>query len=69
MITRENWPNIKKFIFKLNSNDVTGGMMHKIDNALLVANLGIETLLINGNLRNELSRALNNKKNGGTLIK
>ena len=69
LITRENWPNIKKFIFKLNSNDVTGGMMHKIDNALLVANLGIETLLINGNLRNELSRALNNKKNGGTLIK
>jgi len=49
--------------------DVTGGMLHKIEDALIMASLGTETLLINGNRKNELTNALLGKKVEGTLIK
>jgi len=44
-------------------------MQHKVKDALKMTNLGIETLLINGKTKNELSKALLNKKVKGTLIK
>lgn len=69
LITKKNWPSVKKFIFKLNTNDVTGGMQHKIEDALKMTDLGIETLLINGRRKNELFNALLDKKVKGTLIK
>nr|MBI5455934.1 hypothetical protein [Candidatus Levybacteria bacterium] len=69
IITNKTWPNLKKFIFELKTKDVTGGMQHKVEDALKMANLGIETLLINGKTKNELSKALLNKKVKGTLIK
>lgn len=69
LITKKNWPSVKKFIFKLNTNDVTGGMTHKIEEALKMSKIGIKTLIINGNTKNEFKNALLNKKTGGTLIK
>jgi len=68
-ITKKAWPDIKKFVFKVKTKDVTGGMQHKIENALEMADLNIETLLINGKITSELSNALLNKKVKGTLIK
>lgn len=69
LITSKTWKEFKKFIFELKTKDVTGGMQHKVEDALKMANLGIETLLINGKTKNELSKALLNKKVKGTLIK
>lgn len=69
VITNKTWPEFKKFIFALKTKDVTGGMQHKVKDALKMTNLGIETLLINGKTKNELSKALLNKKVKGTLIK
>lgn len=68
-ISKSSWPSIKKFVNKLTVKDVTGGMVHKIEDALMMASLGIETLLINGNRKNELTNALLGKKVEGTLIK
>lgn len=69
LITKSNWPDIKKFIFKLKTKDVTGGMMHKIEESLAMTDLKIETWLINGKKNNELSHAILGKKVDGTLIK
>ena len=68
VITNKTWPNFKKFVFGLKVNDVTGGMEHKVEDALKMADLGIKTFLINGVIKNELSNALLNIKVEGTLI-
>ena len=69
LITKNSWLSVKKFIFKLKTNDVTGGMLHKIEHALEMADLNIETLLINGKIKNELLHAILGGKVEGTLIK
>jgi isopentenyl phosphate kinase len=69
VITNTTWPNFKKFVYKLKVKDVSGGMQHKIDEALKLADLGFETLLINGTIKNELANALLGKKIEGTVIK
>ena len=69
VITKKTWPSVKKFVFGLKVKDVTGGMQHKIEDALEMADLGIKTMLINGAIKNELSNALLGKKVEGTLIK
>ena len=68
VITKKNWPKAKKHLYETSSDDVTGGMSHKIEDALLMADQGIKTLLINGNTPNELVNAFCNKKTKGTLI-
>ena len=68
MINKENWDKIKKYLFENRNADVTGGMKHKIENALNIARIGIDTLLINGNKVNELSDALLGKPVKGTPI-
>ena len=69
VITNKTWSNFKKFVFGLKVKDVTGGMQHKVEDALKMADLGIKTLIINGTIKNELSNALLGKKVEGTLIK
>lgn len=68
-IYKENWNSMKKYIFSGKSADVTGGMSHKIENALLISKLGIETWITNGIIPNEFYRALNSKNIKGTIIK
>ena len=68
-ITINSWRQQKIYISKSKVSDVTGGMSHKIEEALEISKMKIETLIINGNIKNELKKALMNKKTGGTLIK
>ncbi len=68
-ITKNSWPKIKRFIYKLKTKDVTGGILHKVEDALMMTELGIETILIDGNKKNELSNALLGKEVGGTTIR
>lgn len=67
-ITKKNWRSIKRYVFKSKSADVTGAMKHKIENALLIVDEGIETWIANGTIPNELSHALNGKNIQGTII-
>ncbi len=69
VITSKTWDSFKGFVVGLRVKDVTGGMKHKIEDALGMADLGIKTLIINGTIKNELSNALLGKKVEGTLIK
>ncbi|MBI3984859.1 MAG: hypothetical protein HY344_02840 [Candidatus Levybacteria bacterium] len=69
LINQKNWPDIKKYVFKLSVNDVTGGMMHKIEDSLIMASKGVESILINGKTKRELAKALLGKNVKGTLIK
>lgn len=66
-INKENFKDIQKLLFK-NKNDVTGGMEHKIEEALMVGTLGIPTVIINGTVKNNLLNALQGKKVLQTVI-
>ena len=48
--------------------DVTGGMVGKIKELLYLADLGIESMIINAEIENNIFRVLENEKVKGTLI-
>ena len=67
-INRENWKNIQQYVFNSSRADVTGGMKHKIENALDVAGKGIKTWITNGIIPHEFQYALQGKTIHGTII-
>ena len=67
-INRENWKSIEKYVFNSKRADVTGGMHHKIENALHIAKKGIKTWVTNGVINQEFSHALRGKAIHGTII-
>lgn len=68
VITEKNFPTYKRTIFESESTDVTGGMKHKVENALMIAKIGIPTYIINGLVKNNLFAELRNKQTKHTLI-
>lgn len=67
VITKDIWRKLTPQI-RSQQNDVTGGIQHKIESALLMASYGVNTLLVNGNSPDELKNILQGKKACGTLI-
>lgn len=67
-ITPENFNRLKKEIRGSAAVDVTGGMLHKVEEGLKMAKMGIETVIINGNIKNLLYNTLIGKKVKGTVI-
>jgi isopentenyl phosphate kinase len=61
-LNSKTFENIKKDIYSSKSNDVTGGMMHKVKESLEIAKQKISTYIINGTRSNELLNLLKNKK-------
>lgn len=68
VITQKNWNHIASLVQGANTTDVTGGMRHKVEEALVFAKMGIPTSIINGLILNNLSRALVEKNTSGTRI-
>lgn len=66
-ISAGSWKKTKKYLFGNKTTDVTGGMEHKIENALEIAGLGIETVIINGNNSDHISKAIEGRP-VGTVI-
>jgi isopentenyl phosphate kinase len=67
-ITPSNFEKAKKAILGASTVDVTGGMLHKVEESLKLAKeTGIETLIINGTRAGELTKAILGEANG-TLI-
>lgn len=60
-ISAQSFEGIKKYIFTTKTTDVTGGMLHKVEEAVQLARLGIQTIILNGTRKNELNKALANK--------
>lgn len=69
-ITNENFESLKSSITGAKGVDVTGGMLHKVEEALnLAKKTGIKTLIINGNKKDSLKNAILGTKVVGTLVR
>lgn len=69
-ITLNNFPKVKSAITGSDKTDVTGGMIHKVEESLfLVKETGIPTVLVNGNAKNNLRKVILGKKVQATTIK
>jgi isopentenyl phosphate kinase len=63
LITGKNFDRIKTSLLVSSAVDVTGGMIHKVEEALLLAKKHkIPTLIINGNVVSNLKKAILGKK-------
>ena len=69
MIMTKDFPKVKKLIGKTEGIDVTGGMLHKVEESIKLAKSGIPSLIINGSRKNELLDVLLIGSHHGTLIK
>jgi len=67
-ITPRNFGKIKKALGDTRGTDVTGGMLHKVEESLKMAKRGTETWIINGCLKDNLYKAVISKPLSGTLI-
>jgi isopentenyl phosphate kinase len=67
-IYRNNQNDIKKMIRDTKGFDVTGGMWHKIEESLELADQGIQSVIISGIIKNNLLNCLRNKEFIGTKI-
>lgn len=68
-INSGNFGSVKKSIQGSGAVDVTGGMLHKVEEALaLVEKTGISTQIINGTRKNELKKVILGKKVVSTTI-
>jgi len=67
-ITSKNFGVIKKALGGADATDVTGGMLHKVEESLRMAKRGIKTWIINGCQKGSLYKAIISRSNLGTLI-
>ncbi len=69
VIDQESWTKVYHKAAYTVEHDVTGGMQHKVEQALLMAQKGIPTWIINGSIPGELANALLAKTTRGTVVK
>ena len=67
-ITPQNYPCFKKCISGVEGFDVTGGMRHKVVEALRLAKKGIPSLIINGLISGNLKKAILGQKITSTWV-
>jgi isopentenyl phosphate kinase len=68
-ITRESFGSVRKHLADSDGIDVTGGMVHKIEQALELAGNGSQVEIINGNKPGNLKEALLGDTGLGTVIR
>lgn len=68
-ITRSVYPSIQKNLFIPKGYDVTGGMKHKIEQALQISKYGIQTCIINGLTKENLKTFFLKNVCTGTTIR
>ena len=66
-INNQTWKKVKKDVSSIDNIDVTGGIIHKVDNAIEIAKIGINTTIINGNVPHIILPALNGEKIGTSI--
>jgi len=68
-ITSKNFGRLKNSILEAKGVDVTGGMLHKVEEALnLASKEGVETVIINGETLGQLKNLLLGKRVIGTVV-
>lgn len=68
-VSRENIDEVKKYLSLSHGIDVTGGMAHKVDILFELAKKGINSIIINGLIEDNLRKVLNGKSVKGTIVK
>ncbi len=68
VITRDNFAEVKNHLGGSNGVDVSGGMLHKVEECLGLAKLGITSQIISGMVPGRVSDAMLGKKIIGTTI-
>jgi isopentenyl phosphate kinase len=68
-ISSKNYEEIKKYLGGSAGIDVTGGMLHKVEEMFELAKLGIKSEIINANKENYLKRSLLGARGLGTIIR
>ncbi len=68
-INHQNIAAVEKFITGSGKVDITGGMVHKVRESLVMAGKGFETMIVNGNRQDELKNAVLSGKHHGTVIR
>ncbi len=68
MINSKNFRKVREALGNAEGIDVTGGMLHKVEESLKMAKKGIKVWIINGLLENNLYKAIISYPKGGTLI-
>lgn len=68
-ISLRNWEASKSAVTGSSMTDVTGGMLHKVEESLLLASkYGLSTIIINGSVPGRLAEVLVTRTNLGTQI-
>lgn len=67
-ISIKNADTIKKMMTRTKGFDVTGGMWHKIEEALKLSQKGVETFVISGLIKNNLYQLLTEQSYQGTHV-
>lgn len=68
-ITMENWGKIKGNVGGSSGTDVTGGMLHKVEESLAIAGkFGIKTWIVSGKIKGRLEKALHGERVPGTVV-
>lgn len=69
LITKDSFSKFKKAIGVSKTIDVTGGMLHKVEESVkLVEKIGVESVIMNGNVPDGLKQVLLGKKKKGITI-
>jgi len=68
VINKNNFAKIKNSLTGSAGIDVTGGMIHKVEESLFLAEKGINSLVLNGQIPGNLSKAILGKSVNGTKI-
>lgn len=68
-ITLKSFKKFAGVISYSSSTDVTGGMLHKVEECLAATEKGINSLIINGSMKGNLKKAIFGQKVKGTWIR
>jgi len=69
VINTRNWDEVKKGVSGAAGTDVTGGMLHKVEESLKIAErYKVESVIISGKIAGRLRGALSGVKIPGTII-
>ncbi len=70
VINTRNWKEIKKNVSGAAGTDVTGGMLHKVEESLEIARrYKVETVIISGKIAGRLREALSGAEVSGTMVR
>ncbi len=68
VISRDNWGEVKSYLGGSEGVDVTGGMWHKVEISLELADLGVETWIVSGLEEGRVKKVILGKEVEGTKI-